>query len=148
VHAQLEAHRTQGNDNARLVTKFSLMKRLYRRGFKHSEVLELLRLIDWMLALPPALEEEIEAQMARFEEEIQMSYVTSFERIAKKRGMQQGMQQGMQSGRAELLLKLLALKFGKLPREVESMVNQASSEELELWAERVLTAGTLDEIFA
>ncbi|MEQ5803222.1 hypothetical protein [Halomonas sp. H10-9-1] len=148
VLTQLEAHRTKGDDNARLVSKFSLMKRLYRRGYSRSEVLELLRLIDWMLALPPELEEKLGAQMARFEEEVKMSYVTSFERIAEKRGMQRGMQQGEVSGRAQMLLKLLVLKFDELPASIESKVSQAGTEELEVWAERVLTADSLDDIFA
>jgi len=130
------------------VTKFSLMKRLYRHGYSRSEVLELLRLIDWMLALPPELEEKLGAQMARFEEEVKMSYVTSFERIAEKRGMQRGMQQGEVSGRAQMLLKLLVLRFGELPASIESKVSQAGTEELEVWAERVLTADSLDDIFA
>lgn len=144
VLAQLEAHRTRGDADARLVTKFSLMKRLYQRGYTRGEVLELLRLIDWMLQLPPALEERLEAQMARFEEEVQMSYVTSFERIAEKRGVQQG----IQSGRAEMLLKLLDLKFGTLPEWVEPKVASATLETLDLWAERVLTASSLDDIFS
>jgi hypothetical protein len=139
ILAQLEAHRTKGNDPARLVTKFSLMKRLYQHGFQRAEVLELLRLIDWMLALPPALEEKLEAQMARFEEEVKMTYVTSFERIAEKRGDQ--------SGRVSVLLKLLNLKFGELPGDVESRVRHAELEELDLWIERVLTADSLNEIF-
>ncbi|WP_404299060.1 Rpn family recombination-promoting nuclease/putative transposase [Halomonas sp.] len=147
VLSQLEAHRTKGDDGARLVTKFSLMKRLYQHGFTRTEVLELLRLIDWMLVLPPALEEQLEAQMARFEEEVQMTYVTSFERIAEKRGMQQGMQQGALNGRADMLLKLLALKFGGLPEELVTKVETADIEALDRWAERVLTTDTLDAIF-
>lgn len=139
VLAQLEAHRTRGDADARLVTKFILMKRLYRRGFSRAEVLELLRLIDWMLELPPALEERLEAQMARFEEEVEMAYITSFERIAEKRGVQ--------SGRASLLLKQLTLKFGELPGDIEARVTRAEVEELDRWAERVLTADSLDEVF-
>jgi hypothetical protein len=81
--------------------------------------------------------------MARFEEEMQMSYVTSFERIAEKRGVEQG----KVSGRAELLLKLLALKFGEIPPEIESKVSHAELEQLDRWAERVLAATSLEEIF-
>ncbi|MGM0694661.1 MAG: Rpn family recombination-promoting nuclease/putative transposase [Pseudomonadota bacterium] len=147
VLAQLEAHRTKDDDNARLVTKFSLMKRLYRRGYSRTEVLELLRLIDWMLALPPALEEKLEAQMARFEEEIQMSYVTSFERIAEKRGVEQGMQQGESRALMRMLVKQLTLKFGTLPPWAEQRIEAAGIAELDHWAERVLTADSLDDIF-
>jgi hypothetical protein len=147
VLAQLEAHRTKDDDNARLVTKFSLMKRLYRRGYSRTEVLELLRLIDWMLALPTALEEKLEAQMARFEEEIQMSYVTSFERIAEKRGVEQGMQQGESRALMRMLVKQLTLKFGTLPPWAEQRIEAAGIAELDHWAERVLTADSLDDIF-
>lgn len=143
VMAQLEAHRTKGDAGARLVTKFTLMKRLYQHGFTRAEVLELLRLIDWMLELPPALEEKLEVQMARFEEEVKMSYVTSFERIAEKRGMQQG----EVSGRAKMLLKLLVLKFGELPEGLVARVEEADLETLDCWAERVLTADSLHDIF-
>lgn len=102
-----------------------------------------MRLIDWMLELPPALEEQLEIQMARFEEEVQMAYVTSFERIAEKRGMQQG----AQSGRVALLLKQLTLKFGELPGDIEARVTEAEVDELDRWAESVLTAGSLNDIF-
>ena len=96
-----------------------------------------------MLELPPALEEKLEVQMARFEEEVKMSYVTSFERIAEKRGMQQG----EVSGRAKMLLKLLVLKFGELPEGLVARVEEADLETLDCWAERVLTADSLHDIF-
>jgi len=46
------------------------------------------------------------------------------------------------------VLKQLTLRFGALSEDVIARVQTAPSEELELFAERVLTAQTLDEILA
>ncbi|WP_231509481.1 DUF4351 domain-containing protein [Nocardia sp. NRRL WC-3656] len=51
-------------------------------------------------------------------------------------------------GEAKTLLRQLALKFGPLPDEVVDRIHAGDSAELETWAERVLTATTLDEFFA
>ena len=53
---------------------------------------------------------------------------------------------GEAKGKAELLLKLLGLRFGAVSAEVRTRVEQARVEQIDAWAERVLTAGTLDEV--
>jgi flagellar biosynthesis/type III secretory pathway protein FliH len=69
-----------------------------------------------------------------------------------KEGVTQGEKQGIQKGRAEgqrtLLAKLLKLKYGKLDASTEERLANATSAQLVKWAERVLTAGSLDEIWA
>lgn len=50
-------------------------------------------------------------------------------------------------GKAELLLKLLELRFGPVPPEVRARVERAIHRLLDRWAERVLTAATLEEVF-
>jgi flagellar biosynthesis/type III secretory pathway protein FliH len=62
-------------------------------------------------------------------------------------GMRQGMQQGMQQGESGLLLRLLEQRFGVLPGPVAERVEAAGRDEIQRWAGRVLTAGTLSEIF-
>ena len=44
--------------------------------------------------------------------------------------------------------RLLTRRFQQLPTWVEERLGQASREELESWAERVLDAESLDEVFA
>lgn len=56
--------------------------------------------------------------------------------------------EGRTEGQRLLVEKLLRLKFGALPPEAEERLRQADSGLLELWAGRVLTAGSLDEIWA
>ncbi len=51
-------------------------------------------------------------------------------------------------GEARLLLKQLGLRFGGPSEAIRARVEAARSEQLDLWAERVLTAKTLDEVFA
>lgn len=51
-------------------------------------------------------------------------------------------------GKAELLLKLLALRFGPTSATTQARVEHATLDELDTWAERVLTASTLDDVLA
>ncbi len=64
---------------------------------------------------------------------------------------QQGRQEGRQEGRREeaalLLNKLVGLKYGDLPDWAELKLQQASTEELEHWAERILFADNLEQLF-
>ncbi|MEM9456953.1 MAG: Rpn family recombination-promoting nuclease/putative transposase, partial [Myxococcota bacterium] len=51
-------------------------------------------------------------------------------------------------GRAEMLINLLRARFRRLPRAVTQRVNAGTSVELKRWGKRLLTADTLDEVFA
>ena len=42
---------------------------------------------------------------------------------------------------------MLARRHGNLPASVEQRLEKASTEEIERWADRLLTAKTLDDIF-
>lgn len=46
-----------------------------------------------------------------------------------------------------MLKRLLTRRFGALPLWVEEKLTQANRETLERWAERVLEAATLQEVF-
>lgn len=64
------------------------------------------------------------------------------------KGRAEGMAKGEAKGKAELLLRLLVRRFGRVSAEVEQRVRAASIEELDTFAERVLTAESLDEVLA
>jgi Domain of unknown function (DUF4351) len=53
--------------------------------------------------------------------------------------------QGKAEGRVELTLKLLAWRFGPLPDTVRTRVRGAQDAQLDVVAERMLTAQTLEE---
>lgn len=73
------------------------------------------------------------------------------EMLARKK-REEGRAEGLAEGRAqrgtELLMKLLRLKFGELDPETVQRLSDASEAELDRWAERVLTASDLSEVFA
>jgi hypothetical protein len=56
--------------------------------------------------------------------------------------------EGRRQGEAEVLLRLLRARFGVLPEDVTARLNAADAETLLRWSERVLSAATLDAVFA
>jgi hypothetical protein len=120
-----------------------LVRSLYERGYERQDILELFRFIDWVLRLPKALEDPFWAELSAYEETRHMPYITSVERIGFKKGIEQGLQQG----EALVLKRLLTRRFGPLPEEVENKLAQADRSQLESWADRVLDAKSLEEVF-
>ena len=85
--------------------------------------------LDLVLSvLPEAVRRAVEAWMPKYE------YQSEFAR------------RYVSQGRAEMVLKLLTLRFGRLPAEAEARVRAASIEQLDAFAERVLSAKSLDEV--
>jgi flagellar biosynthesis/type III secretory pathway protein FliH len=64
-----------------------------------------------------------------------------------KQGMQQGMQQGRLEGEATLLKRQISRRFGALDDATEKRLEMATIEELERWAENVLDARELEDVF-
>jgi len=60
---------------------------------------------------------------------------------------EEGRQEGRQEGRLELLLKLLEKRFGPLDPHTLTRVRTAEDDQLEVWADRLLTAGSLESVF-
>ena len=52
---------------------------------------------------------------------------------------------GQAQGRMDLVLKSLALRFGRLDETVEENIRRAQGEQVEAVAEKMLTAKTLEE---
>ncbi|GEM_PF-38211 len=98
VLAHLHSQLTKHNPDERYNLKWNLIRRLYERKFSKQKILSLFKFIDWLMALPPELEQSFEDNIAQYEEEQNMPYITSAERIGIKKGMQQGIEQGMQQG--------------------------------------------------
>ena len=78
-----------------------MIRGLYCCGLNRAQILDLFRLLDWVLALPANLEYDFKCDLARFEEEHRVVYVTSVERIARKEGLEAGRAEGIEAGRAE-----------------------------------------------
>jgi hypothetical protein len=66
-----------------------------------------------------------------------------------RQGLEQGVRQGLEQGERKLLLRQLRRRFGgEVDGEIERRVATATVEQIEIWAERVLSAGTLVELLA
>ena len=69
-------------------------------------------------------------------------------RRIRAEGRREGEAEGRREGEAEVLLRQLRLRFGPLPEDVTARLNAADAETLLRWSERVLSASTLDAVFA
>mgnify|MGYP001163432356 CR=1 FL=1 len=85
--AALTARQTHGDPAGRHVWKVRLVRNLYERGFSAKDVRELFRLIDWLMVLPPPLENVFRQDLDKIQEERRMPYVTSIERLARGEGL-------------------------------------------------------------
>jgi len=134
----LAATATRRDPVARLEHKIGLTRQLYRRGLERDDILSLYAFIDWVLALPDALEEDYHRCIQAIEEAEHMQYVTTAERI--------GIQKGRQEGEVAMLLRQIARKFGPPTDTVCERIARAAPETLLEWSDRILTAQTLDEV--
>lgn len=137
--AHLLAQTTRKDPQGRLASKLALTRRLYQRGWTKPEVLDLYEFIDWLLALPEALEDAFLDEIHELEESTNMRYISSAERIGMRRGTQLGIQQ--------VLRWQLSQRFGSPPPWVETKLQEGTPPEFELWAKRLLNADTVEAVF-
>lgn len=127
VLAHLQTKATHNQTDARYKMKFRLTKLLYERGYSKNRILSLYRYIDWMMALPPKLEDKFTEDLTAYEEANKMSYVTNAERYLYRKGMKEGMEQEQQATLRGLLngVKMgLQLKFGAKGLELLSEIRK------------------------
>jgi len=62
-------------------------------------------------------------------------------------GLAQGLEKGLAQGKAEMLLRLVRLRFGDAPPGLERRIRSAATNDLERWGDGILTATSLDSLF-
>ena len=124
VMAHLYTKQTKHKPNERFDLKWRLVRMLYERGYSKQDVLSLFRFIDWMMALPPELEQKLERKMIAYEEEQKVPYITSIERI----GMQRGLQQGRLGTFHKNLTTVIQTRFGNVPVDITQAINAVKQE--------------------
>ena len=117
--AHLKALATRHDVAARFNWKVYLVKRLYASGFSRADVLELFRIIDWVLWLPDELTESFTETVAQFEE-VSMPYVTSIERLGERRGRQEGALLATREG----VLEVLRARFANVPAAIAETLDR------------------------
>jgi flagellar biosynthesis/type III secretory pathway protein FliH len=64
------------------------------------------------------------------------------------RGLTKGKQEGLLEGKRAQLHRLISRKFTTLPAPYLQQLDTADNDQLDEWADRILTALTLDELFS
>ena len=141
VAAHLTTQQTNQDPSRRYQGKLRIAKSLYQRGYSRQDILELFRLIDWMMSLPESFESEFKQVLRRFEEDLQMPYVTSIERLARQEGV-------LQKGREDVI-EVLEVRFSDLPSDLVEKINQIEDLGLLKTLHRqAITIGSLAEFQA
>ena len=149
--AHLLTRQTKGDDEQRTAAKWRLTKLLYERNWKKQRIIDLYSVIDWMMRIPPELQQRLWHDIEQLERNRSMPYITSIERIGiekgRQEGIQQGRQEGKQEGKQELLERQLTRRFGPLSAETRARLANAPLEQLGQWADNILDAQSLDAVF-
>jgi predicted transposase YdaD len=119
-------------------------------------------LLTALVALLP--EEEMVRMVERLLEDdellLELPYLQRIREAGREEGREAGREEGREAGReegriegrregeAEMLLRLLRVRFGPLSAEVTTRATTADPETLLRWSERVLSAPTLEAVFA
>ena len=67
---------------------------------------------------------------------------------AAQEWMLEGMEKGERAALASMLTKQARLRFRDVPPDSAARIESATKPDLERWIERILTAETLDDLFA
>ena len=132
IAAHLAAQATAGDPAARHDFKWALTRRLHERGYGWQDILELFRLLDWLLVLPEELEVAFRRKLTEYEEKKNMPHITSIERLSRQEGRQEGRVEGRVEGQMEALrtatLEFLEARFGDVPYELREELQTLTDE--------------------
>ena len=126
-------------------TALQRAQRLLGRAPLDPERLDLLNFIETILIykLPQCSREEIQAMLALTDIDLKQ---TRFYQDVLAEGIQEGLHEGRHEGESAMLLRQIALKFGPPDPSILHRIETADTDTLLRWAERILTATTLDEV--
>jgi len=103
------------NFQVRLENKLTLVRLLYQRGYTRERIIQLFRLIDWMMILPQELKTQFETELSQYEEEQKMPYITSIERS--------GIEKGTLKTAKESVIEVLETRFNEIPDSMANTLN-------------------------
>ncbi|NOX56754.1 MAG: cytosolic protein [Planctomycetes bacterium] len=147
VLAHLKTLATRDQPDLRRFWKVRVVKSLFERGLDAEQVRQFFRVIDWLMELPAEAEQQFRAEILRYEQEKQMPYLTSLERMAEAKGREEGREEGRREGLLRGIEVALEIRFGSDGRDLLPLVQaEKRTEVLEAVQQALLTAKTPDEI--
>jgi flagellar biosynthesis/type III secretory pathway protein FliH len=129
------------------------------------EVAEVLRLMNWLLALPAEEEVVFREELGRLQKESRMPYISTYDRLVRAEGLEEGLLLGLQKGRQEgreegvrkgrrlalrdTIAEALLERFGVVSELVHPRLEAVEDEAvLRHLVKRVWTAGSMAEFEA
>ncbi len=134
VMAHLQTQATRQDVRERFQSKLALVRGLYERGYSKKEVLELFRLLEWMMVLPKELEREFRTELRKIEGGNRMPYITGFER------------DGMVKNARQSIVVVLKTRFNTVPEELNKRLEGISdSDTLQTLLSQAVTTSSVEE---
>jgi hypothetical protein len=81
-------------------------------------------------------------------EALMQQYNYTYQSDFAKKYVAEGRKEGIELGYRAVLRELLQQRFGELPADALARLDEADADTLDAWARRVLTAGSLADVFA
>ena len=145
VMAHLKTKATTGNFAVRKQWKWRLVRGLYQRGYTRNRIIQLFRLIDWMMVLPEDLQNQLEDQLESYQEERKMPVLSRME----LRGIEKGREEGKLLNARDWVIKVLEMRFENVPQTIKEAVNQIEDvSRLEQLLKVAITVSSLAEFQA
>jgi len=164
VLAHLRALKARGNPQLLFEEKVRLLRTVLRRGYNPEDIVNLYKVVDYLMALPKELESQVNAIVREVARRHGLRKLTSLEREALERGarqgleeglqegLQKGIQQGFQQGIIKVILLTLRSRFGEVPARLERRLRQVPTveqlEQLSLLASGVPTLKAFEQALA
>jgi predicted transposase YdaD len=140
---QLVALARRGDLDALLSTEQggAWWRRVVRYILAVSESLDLATLAQ---ALTPITGPEMKETMLTYGQKMELELLAKVTKQARETVTKEAREEATR----DLLLRLLTRRFGSLPADTVERVRQAGTHELEHWADRILDASSLEDMFA
>ncbi len=122
------------------------MNLIIERGLDRAKMIRLLRLVDWVMRLPEDLKSEFHRTVREISERKSMPILMNIEIEAMERGIAEGLAEGAANAKRSALLRILELRFGRIP-EVLARTVAATNDVARLDAaiELAVLAPSIDE---
>jgi hypothetical protein len=141
--AALAALMRWDRDSDSVAVRLGLLGRVVASGLDEASLFLLVNLIETYF---PVLEVERERYLRLVSRE-EYRKVQEVELTWADKLRQEGREEGVVQGKRQTLKRLLAARFGVLPNRVEASIDALDSgEELDGYLDRVLTAGSVEEL--
>jgi hypothetical protein len=149
--AALAALMRRGKASEELELRARMLKQVVSARFDEGRQFLLVNLIETYFELPAEERERFRRLVARKEyrdvQDVELTWGDRLRKEGLEQGLEEGIEKGVVQGKRETLKRLLTARFGPLPEQVRGRVDALSStEELDPYLDRVLTAATLEDI--